>query len=322
MSDHGQPDSPLPAYVPMGGDQFGTPAQPAQQPAQAGPAAQPSQWVQQPAQWAQPGQWAQSGQPGSGPAPWGQPPGAYPPYYGGGAPIAPRPSRWPALAAIVVFVVVVAVGAVFVVAHLNSNRAGVPNQAALAAMNIKTTDLPGWAVGPNTADDGDSDTDNDSVQLACPQLGPDPVETSEADSPKFSLDETTVSSSTSTYASNAVVTADIGRLSNPAVTSCLKQIIADGFSKQASTSKVSATEQNVTVTPAPSGSPSGLVATIEFTANLSVNGASASYEFDEIVIAHGRVEAAIEITQVGSSVPTDLKNSLAKDVAGRVTGKH
>jgi hypothetical protein len=192
-------------------------------------------------------------------------------------------------------------------------------------MNIKSTDLPGWTIEPNTSDSNSgsgSDSDSDGDQLTCPQLGPDPVETSEADSPKFSLDETTVSSSTSSYASAAVVTADIARLSNPAVTGCLKQIIADGFAKQASTSKVTATDQNVTVTPAPSGSPTGLVATIEFTANVTVDAASASYEFDEIVIAHGQVEAAIEITQVGSNVPTELKNSLAADVAARVAGKH
>jgi hypothetical protein len=185
----------------------------------------------------------------------------------------------------------------------------------LTAIALQASDLPaGWAGTPS---EPDSDEASEDAALATCVGGKDsyPDATGESNSDDYALDNANISSSATSFQSQADVTADIANITSPKIDSCYKQLAVSELGALPAGATLTSVE--IDVTPGSAGGPRNVVATASGKIEVTVSGQQLAFYLNIAFITGPLIEAEVDFFNIGGTVPTALRTSLIAKVAAR-----
>ncbi len=190
------------------------------------------------------------------------------------------------------------------------------NLAALSAMVIKASDLPaGWKGTAYKADPTDAATQ--ATLLKCVGArNTDGDKVAEAHSQDFALDNASVSSSATSYRSQADLDSDMATLHSPKLSTCYHQLITTQLAKSLP-GGARITSASIAITPGSAGGPDNVLATGKGTINVTVAGQHLPIYVTVAFIVGPLIEAEVDTENIGSPVPVQIVSSLVNTVANR-----
>jgi hypothetical protein len=171
------------------------------------------------------------------------------------------------------------------------------DQATASSIVLRAADLPGvWVAGPTAVNDQTGDAQVTHC-LGIPNSDGD--ETSYAGSPQFTQSSIQIDTRTLLYNSTAVVQSDLRATASPNFVSCETRLLA-------SATNGGATVLHLTKSVLPTTA--GTVQGFRFSGSFEANQASKheTISFDEVALAHGRVEVSINISAINAPLPAGL----------------
>jgi hypothetical protein len=179
------------------------------------------------------------------------------------------------------------------------------DQATANAVVLHASDLPGsWkagAIDPNNMS-GDPQV---SRCLGIPDSDPD--ETAYTGSPVFTQNSVQITSQTTVYTTAAVVQRDLAGSSSAHAATCVAQLVATEIPD------VSDVRLATAALPSTAGTLQGFRLTGSFVITQSGNSQTASV--DEVALAKGRIEVAIDIVVMNGGLPTGLMDAATTAIA-------
>jgi hypothetical protein len=197
-----------------------------------------------------------------------------------------------------------------------SSAPSTPSNAALNAISVQPSDLPaGWTTGPVDVDRSE-DASHAALVGCVGGRNTTPDRLAEVHSPDYSQGDATISSQVSAFKSASDVAVDVQLLSSPKINACYAALAK----AQLGTTVPAGTKINsikVTVTPGAGGGPSNLAGTATAQINLTINGQTGDAFLNVAYITGPSIEAQVEFQNVGTPIPTALRNSVIAKVAAR-----
>ena len=179
----------------------------------------------------------------------------------------------------------------------NSESSLAQDQTMAAAIVLRATDLPGvWNAGPVAANDQTGDVQVTRC-LGIPNSDAD--ETAYAGSPQFTQGSVQIDSRTTVYNATAIVASDLRGSASPNFVRCEMQLLATASNGGAINLHIAKTSL-----PATAGALHGF----RFTGSFDVvqSGKRQRFRFDEVALAHDRVEVSFEIIVMNALLPPGL----------------
>jgi hypothetical protein len=197
----------------------------------------------------------------------------------------------------------------------SSDAAGA-GTAKLAAMVLMASDLPaGWTATPHKLDPKAA---TEQAALAQCVGGPNTAaaQVSEYHSPDFGLNGASVSSSASSFTSQAAVNVDVALLHSPKISSCYQRLIK---AQLAASLPAGATVNAVTLTivPGSHGGPSNIAGLGGGTITATAAGRKIPIYLAVAFITGPLTEATVDFVNPTQPIPAAMFTSLARTVAGR-----
>ena len=189
-------------------------------------------------------------------------------------------------------------------------------QADLAQIVVQQSDLPaGWTGTPHEADPNDAADQAALVQcVGGKNTSADKVV--EANSPDFSLSQSTVDSSATSYKSQSDVAADTALINSPQISSCYEQLLkAQLATSLPAGGKLGAV--SITITPGSGGGPPNIVGLGTGSVTATVSGQPLTIYLAVAFITGHLLEAEVDVESVGQAIPVSLFSSVVTAVAAR-----
>ena len=191
-----------------------------------------------------------------------------------------------------------------------------PDQAALARVVLRPTDLPpGWIATPHESDP--TDPGSQAAVAGCTGVSDTGAGgVAEADSPDFGQDGATISSSATSYRSQADIDADVAVLKNPKVSACFRQLLRTAVASSLPTgAKLDAV--SLKITPGTGGGPSNVVGIVRATVTMTMSGMRVAVYLDMAFITGRLIEAEVQIVNPRLPISDSVFFALVRDVATR-----
>ena len=191
-----------------------------------------------------------------------------------------------------------------------------PATPQLLAITLQPADVPaGWKSTPYQPDPSDA-ADNAALDKCLGVPDTDSDETGEADSPDYSLANATISSSASSYKSQADITTDTETIKSPKISSCLDALFATQLKPTLPTGSTLG-GVSITVTPHTSTEPANVIATAAGTISVTASGQSIVVYLNVAFITGPLIEAEVDFEDVGQPVPVAIQTAAITKVAAR-----
>lgn len=189
-----------------------------------------------------------------------------------------------------------------------------PSHDALTAIVAQQSDLPaGYTSAP--PDSSSDDQANQAKVVSCvgsTSVNPaDRIE--EVHSNDFSQDPQTVSSDVTSFKSQAAVDALVSVLQDPKAGNCFDAIVRE----QVASSGGTVTAANVTLTPGNNGGPSNVVALLQATVSITVQGQKATVNVVEGFIQGRQLLASVSVQSINADVDVNVFKQVGAAVANR-----
>jgi hypothetical protein len=247
--------------------------------------------------------------------PWGAPYQPPPP---------PRRATGKIVAALVGAAAIVAAAVIAAVHFTGGSHATRPaSDAALSRMVVQSSDLPADFSVDDSGDNSDNSSFDDASFAAClglpdSSLASTPTDgVGNAQSPDFRSGEMGVSSSATSYRSEATVRTDTAALSNPKLAACLKSALQTTFASDLpSGGRVTGTDVKILI--GTNGGPSNVVATFVMTASIAAAGQTVDLYMSMVFVTGPRIEAEVDFFDIGQPFPADTEKATVEKVAARV----
>jgi hypothetical protein len=183
---------------------------------------------------------------------------------------------------------------------------------------LRASDLPGdWTSNPYQAD-----PNNDAGQAAFAKcigtMASNPDVVAEAHSDDFSLGQMTISSSATSYRTQATVQSDTAALQRPRLSTCFTQLMQTVLKSTLPTGST-LDSPSFRITPRSAGDPRGVVATATGSVKISVDGRHLTAYMAFGFIAGPKIEADVDAFNIDAPIPPQLMNAMVTKVASRAT---
>jgi hypothetical protein len=191
-----------------------------------------------------------------------------------------------------------------------------PSTPRLAAIVIQPAEVPaGLTATPHEADADDASSEAAMVQCVGGR-DTDPDKIAEADSPDFTQNGGSVSSSATSYKTQADVDADVAFINSPKINSCYAQLAK---SQLAGSLPAGGTVDAVTfaITPGHGSGPANVAGIGTGTITATVSGQQVTIYLDMAFITGPLTEAEVDIENPSQPVPATLFTQLTTAVANR-----
>jgi hypothetical protein len=192
----------------------------------------------------------------------------------------------------------------------------VPTSSLLAAIVVQPDDLPaGFTPTPQEDDPNDA---GDQAALAQCVGGRD----TEADvvasveSPDFTENGGSVSSSATSYRSQEDIDADLAIIHSPKINACYEQLVKNEFAREL-TAGGTVDAVSMTITPGPGSGLPNLAGLVIGSVTATVSGRQATVYVSAALITGPLTEAEVDIENPGQPVPSALYDELTIAVANR-----
>ena len=192
----------------------------------------------------------------------------------------------------------------------------VPDKATLARVVLRPTDLPpGWTATPHESDPNDPGAQ--AALARCTGVSDSGAgEVAEADSPDFGQEGATISSSATSYRSQADIDADVALLKNPKVSACFRQLLRTAITSSLPPgAKLDAVSSKIT--PGTGGGPSDVVGIVRATVTMTVSDVRVVVYMDMAFITGRLIEAEVEVVNPRLPISDSVFFALVRDVATR-----
>jgi hypothetical protein len=204
-------------------------------------------------------------------------------------------------------------------ASASGSAAARPSAAKLKSFNLVQADLGAtWTSKASNPSDND-DPAGDAALAACTGTkNTDPDKVTETASPDFTLQETTISSSATSYKSQSDLDADIAEVKSPKASACFNQLLRKNA---ASGLQAGETLKSLVfkLVPGNGGGPSNVIAAVEGQLTFLVNGKTVTAYEDSALITGTLTEAEVDFEGIGARVPAADRARLTNLVATRVS---
>lgn len=191
-----------------------------------------------------------------------------------------------------------------------------PATPQLMAITLQPADVPaGWKSTPYQPDPTAA-ADNAALDKCVGVADTDADETGEADSPDYSLSNATISSSASSYKSQADITSDTTAIKSPKISSCLDTLFAAQIKPTLPTGSILG-GVSITVTPHSSTEPANVIATAAGTIAVTASGQHIVVYLNVAFITGPLIEAELDFENVAQPVPAAIQTAATAKVAAR-----
>jgi hypothetical protein len=190
-----------------------------------------------------------------------------------------------------------------------------PSEDALNAVVVQQSDVPAGytSAAPDASSDDDAANEAKVVQcVGSTDVNPtDRIE--EVHSNDFAKDPQTVSSDATSYKSQAAVDALVAVIQNPKAQGCF-----DAFEReQVASLGGTVNSSNVTINAGSSGGPSNVVALLQGTVNVTIQGQKATVNVVEGFIEGRQLLATVSVVALNTAVDVNLFKQVGAAVANR-----
>jgi hypothetical protein len=200
-----------------------------------------------------------------------------------------------------------------------TSSAGTGGSGKLAGIVVQAADLGvGWT--SEAHQDDPDDAANQAALLQCAGVtkstASDKVDT--ANSPDFSQNGASVSSSATTYKTQADIDADVAVLKNPKISGCYEQLFQTQLAKTLPAGS-SVTSVKMEITPGTNGGPANVAAIGGGTITATVSGKSVTIYVGVAFITGPLLEAEVDFENPTQPIPTAIFSGLVTAVATRAS---
>jgi hypothetical protein len=187
---------------------------------------------------------------------------------------------------------------------------------ALRKIVLKPTDLPaGWKPTPHKANPSD-EAGNVAMLKCVGARNTDGDKVAEANSDDFAAGDAQISSSATSYRSQADLDTDLAMLRSPKLSPCLEQLLKKELaSSLPAGGTVGST--SVKVTPGSAGGPANVAATATAIIKVSVNGQQIPAYMSLAFITGPLIEAEVDSDNIGAPVAASVLSGAVAAVANR-----
>lgn len=201
----------------------------------------------------------------------------------------------------------------------SSSASSTPLDAAkLKALLLTQNDVPsGWTASPSKSSPADQ-AQAQAKLVAC--LGvpdPDAHKVAETDSDNYDLDNSEISSSATSYRSQADIDQAATLFTNPKAPSCYKALFKEEITKDLPAG-ASIDSLDVTVTPGANGGPDNVIAKADASITVTAQGQTVQFVINTWFIKGHQVGAEVDFFGFGKPIDDTIQATALKAVADRV----
>jgi hypothetical protein len=200
-----------------------------------------------------------------------------------------------------------------------SKAASAPDHSALAAVVLTSADVPSdWTGSPSSNNDTPGPDSHQAQLAACIGI-PDssPQQVAVADSEDFDKDNSTISSSATSYKSQTAITSDTRGIVNPKAPDCFARALQSGMATQLPNGATTS-DFKVTLVPGANGGPSAVVGMIHASFVVHTSGVAVPFYIDSALIAGKLVEAEVDFFGFQTPIAASIQRTAIDAVARRV----
>jgi hypothetical protein len=198
----------------------------------------------------------------------------------------------------------------------SSAAAAAPGQTQLAGVVLAAADVPTGFLGSAHTDDPGDAADQAAMVQCVGGKNTDPDKVATANSPDFSLNDAQISSSATSYQSQADIDADIALIQNPKVSGCYQQLlktqIASSLPAGTTVSSVA-----VTIISGSNGGPSNVVGMGTGTVIIAQDGQQVPIYIAVAFITGRLTESEVDFENPTQPIPASVFSALVTTVATR-----
>jgi hypothetical protein len=193
------------------------------------------------------------------------------------------------------------------------------NAAQLKALLLTKNDVPaGWTASPSAGGTTATDAADQAKVAQCIGVpDPDTHKVAEADSDDYDLNNSSISSSATSYPSSSDVDAGVALLTSPKSTECYKQLFQDTIAKDLPAG-TTVDSVSVKLTPGTNGGPSNVVAKADADLTVSAEGQTVKLVIDAWFVRGKQVGAEVDFFGFGQAIADSIQATALKAVADRV----
>ncbi|MCW2529054.1 MAG: hypothetical protein JWM76_3914 [Pseudonocardiales bacterium] len=191
--------------------------------------------------------------------------------------------------------------------------------AKLAAIVVQPADLGvGWTSEAHQDDPDDAAIQAALLQCAGVTKNTDADKVDSVDSPDFSQNDASVTSSATTYKSQADIDADIAILNNPNISGCYEQLFQAQLAKTLPAGS-SVTGVTIKITPGTNGGPANVAAIGQGTITVTASGKPVTIYLAVAFITGPLLEVELDFENPTQPVPATIFSGLVTAVATRAS---